>query len=110
MTGQLRITGQLMEHACVRYSGGPEHRAVLVLSLATAAGISWAVRQDCGATPAEQMAAERKAAQLRAGSRCEVYAAGARMGTHFRGDPALYALDVTNVIPLGILPVTTPGD
>jgi hypothetical protein len=110
MPGQVRIDGQVVDRAVVRYTPSPECMAVLCVRLSTSDGLTWSVRHPCGTQPADAMAAERKASTLRIGARCEVYAAGARVSTTRQGDPELVALGVSNVIPLGIFTPVTSGD
>lgn len=104
MASPVQITGELATDAELRFTAGNAPRALLLFSIATAAGHPFSGRQDCGADPAHFAAAQAKSRLLRRGVTVTVYAKGAFPRTD-HGHAVLCLEGVTDVIPSSIHPV-----
>lgn len=96
--GAVRVTGRLWKDAEMRMSHGrqPVPLLKLLIEKTDPDGLDWSAWQAYGTSNADQIAACRKANQLRRGMRVTVYATGAHPATE-GGRKVLALTGVTDV-------------
>lgn len=94
----IRITGELVSDAELRYTAGKEPHALLLMTLKGGKGFPFSVAQDYGTQPIQHLAAQAKLRLLRRGTTVTVSAAGITPRTD-HGHAVLKLEDVADVFP-----------
>ena len=100
---QVRITGQLHEHAHLAYTTQQPPVAVLTLTIHPAKGRPYHITQVLGTDPTDHLIAAGKLCMLRRGAWVAVYGAGLRDQSD-HGVACLAVLDVTDVHVIDLPP------